>query len=228
MTRSPFLPIARNAPVRAFAKAQQGLAAIEFGLALPLLLLILFGFYELDRYVETTRQLERAAASVSQMLTQTASNVKRQDLDVAYESIKVLVPRVLQDSARKGHNWRDDIAVSMSSVSFAPTAPGCTSACTYTAKIAWSGGGSKRPCNVALSPVADSSRPTPTTLPTDVFGPNGVVAVDLTYNYAPLFAPKLFTGFTIKRSSFLQPRYLPPATYLKYAVAGGDDLVTTC
>jgi Flp pilus assembly protein TadG len=229
MTRSLRLQGDRKRPFHAFAKARQGLAAVEFAFALPLLLLILLGFYELDRYVETTRQLENAANSVSQMLTQTTKDqLTRGDLNLAYDSLMVLVPRVLQDSARKGHKWRDDITVSMSSVAFTNTTPGCTADCVYSARIAWSGGSSKRPCNTSLEAVDNDLTPSPATLPADAFGPNGIIVVDLAYDYTPLMANKLFPSFAIKRSSYLQPRYLPPASQLNYAVAGGDDLVTTC
>jgi len=210
-----------------FRRARGGLAAVEFAFAVPLLLLILLGFYELDRYVETTRQLERAAAAVAQMLTQTTTDVSRQDLVVATDSLRVLAPRVLQDSARLGVDWKSGVQLGMTSVAFS-TAPGCVSACVYSAKVSWSAGTSRRPCNVSLTAVADNTEPGATTLPTDVYGPNGLVVVDLAYAYAPVFATRLFHGFTIKRSAYLQPRYLKPATALAYAVPGGDDLVTAC
>jgi len=55
-----------------------------------------------------------------------------------------------------------------------------------------------------------------------------VIAVDIAFNYTPLFAASFMPPLTIKRSAFMQPRYTPGDAYLKYSVAGGDALVTTC
>jgi Flp pilus assembly protein TadG len=211
----------------AFARAEQGLVALEFALVVPLLLTAFVGFAEIDRYATTTRQLESAASAISQMLTQSTS-VTNGDLNFAYDSLTVLFPRVLDDSARKGVQWRDDISVAMSSVAFAKTNPACVTNCVYTAQVAWSGGSAKRPCATPLKSVPNTSLPSFTELPADAFGPNALVAVDLQFTYAPLFAPKLFGPVTIKRSGFLQARYAPANSYVKYAVAGGDSLVTTC
>lgn len=230
---TPSLPARRraSAPQSAacFVSAQQGLAAVEFAFAAPVLLLVLLGFVELDRYAWTTRQLENAANSITQMLTQTPTDkIERADLDFAYDSLMVLFPRVLEDSALRGHNWRNDISVSMSSVALAKSDPACVSNCAYSAKVAWSGGAGRRPCATPLTAVANDRRPSPTTLPRDAFGPNALVVVDLAYDYAPRFASKLFGSFRITRSSYMQPRYVAPSSYLKYAVAGGDAFVTTC
>lgn len=208
--------------------ARRGLAAVEFAIALPVLLAALLGFVELDRYVASTRQLEAAANSISQMLTQSAT-VTNSDLNFAYDLLMVLFPRVLEDSARKGvSSWRSDINVSMSSIAFAKQSPACTSNCVYTAQVAWSGGSAKRPCSQPLVSVPDDSPPAPTTFPASAFGPNALVVVDLEFAYTPLFAPKLFGSMTIKRSSYLQAREVAPLSYLKYAVPGGDTLTTTC
>lgn len=214
----------RTAPVKCILRDERGFAAVEFGLALPVLGLMLLGFVELDRYAWAARQMEVTANSIAQMLSQ-SQKVQPVDMKYAQDSVMVLFPRVLQDSARMGKNWSDTIQVGMSEVGFSPAAPGCVSACAYRAKVAWSGGSARRPCNAVLTAVTDSAAPSATTLPADAFGPNAIVVVDLSYSYQPLFAPKIFGPLTIKRSSYLQPRYVND---LKYAVAGGDSFVTTC
>lgn len=209
-----------------FLDATQGFAAVEFGLALPVLGLMLLGFVELDRYAWAARQLELTASSIGRMLSQSTTPLQPVDVKFARDSAMVLFPQVLGDSARAGHVWSDDISVTMSSVDFRNLTPGCSgAACVYEARVAWSGGPTKRPCNAPLAAAPNSATPTPTTLPTDAFGPDSIIVVDLTYAYKPLFAPKLFGGFTLKRSSFLQPRYLPA---VQYAIPGGDSYVTTC
>lgn len=220
-----------------FSRDADGFAATEFALALPVLLLMMLGFVELDRYAWATRQMETTATSIAQMLTQTGqgagkgllgatADVKPSDIEMARNSVQVLFPRVLADSARLKHKWSDDIAVGISSVSFKELNPGCVGpACKYEATVAWSGGNARRPCKIALTEKPNTEPPSATTLPSDAFGPNSIVVVDLTYAYKPLFAEKIFSGFTLKRSAYLQPRYV---SELKYAVAKGDSLVTTC
>ncbi|WBK00335.1 TadE/TadG family type IV pilus assembly protein [Methylocystis parvus] len=205
-------------------RENQGFAAVEFGLALPLLVLMLLGFVELDRYAWATRQLEVTANAIAQMLSQ-SQKVEPVDMKYAQDSAMVLFPRALQDGARLGKSWDNMIKVGMSSVGFAPTMPGCIANCTYQAKLSWSGGSDRRPCGAALTAVPDNTPPSKTTLPTDVFGPNSVIVVDLTFAYQPLFAAEIFGPLTIKRSSYLQPRYVDK---LPYSIAGGDSFVTTC
>lgn len=205
-------------------REKQGFVAVEFGLALPLLGLMLLGFIELDRYTWATRQLEMTANAIAQMLSQ-SQKVEPADMKYAQDSVMVLFPRALQDSSRLGQNWDKIVNVGMSAVGFTPTVPGCVAACTYQAKVAWSGGSDRRPCNTVLAAVPDNTTPSKTTLPTDVFGPNAVIVVDLAFAYQPLFAAKIFGPLTIRRSSYLQPRYV---NNLPYSVAGGDSFVTTC
>lgn len=211
---------------RAFLEATQGFAAVEFGLALPVLGLMLLGFVELDRYAWAARQLEKTAASIAQMVSQTTTVLRPVDVKFARDSAMVLFPQALQDSARFGRVWSDDISVTMSSVGFRNLTPGCTgAACSYEAKVAWTSGPAKRPCNAPLAAAPNAAAPTPATLPADAFGPESLIVVDLVYTYKPLFASKLFGGFTLKRSSYLQPRYL---SAVPYAVPGGDSFVTIC
>jgi Flp pilus assembly protein TadG len=231
-SRSAF--IKRRSPLqslRAMPRATQGLAAIEFGFSLPFFLLALFGFIEITRYVIATRQLEYAANSISEMLSRTQTMVTNADVNLAFDSLMVEFPLVLNDAARKGVSpWRNDISVSMNSIAFAPTVAGCTSNCTYEAKVAWSAGsaGARRPCGTPLASTPDVNTPTPTTLPADTFGPSALVAVDLSFSYAPLYGSQYIKPITIKRSSFLQARYVPANSYLKYDASTGTALVATC
>jgi Flp pilus assembly protein TadG len=214
-----------------FKTCKGGLAAVEFSMALPLLLMALLGFFELDRYLAMTRKLEITASSIAEMLTQSQSGIITPvDVTFAKDSTMVLFPAVLADSVRKGISWSKDINISMSSIVFSKVDPNCNTACTYNAQVAWSSGSNiiSRPCNTLLQPVADAQAPSPSTLASDAFGPVPVISVDLAFNYTPLFAASFMPAVTIKRSAYMQPRYTPGNAYLKYSVAGGDSLVTTC
>lgn len=53
----------------AFKKAIQGVAAIEFALLLPFLLLVVFGVYEITFYVEATRKLDNITNDIGYILS---------------------------------------------------------------------------------------------------------------------------------------------------------------
>lgn len=209
---------------KAFLVESQGFVAVEFALALPVLGLMLLGFIELDRYAWATRELETSSNAIAQMLSQ-LERVEPSDVKYAQDAVMVLFPRALEDSARLGTSWDRIVKIGMSEIDFTPTVPGCVSRCTYQAKVGWSGGTDRRPCNVVMTSVPNSQTPTRTTLPSDVYSPNSVIVVDLTFAYQPLFAANIFGPLTIRRTSYLQPRYV---NNLPYFAAGGDSFVTTC
>ncbi len=61
--------------LRKFRTAKSGLAAVEFSMAMPVLLVALLGFFELNRYITMTRKLEATANSIAEMLTQSQNGV---------------------------------------------------------------------------------------------------------------------------------------------------------
>ena len=207
----------------AFARSRRGIAAVEFALILPLMVVLTLGSVEVARLIIFTRKIELVANTAVEMLTQNGTGkVNYIDLHFAQDSTMVIFPQILQDAANKKISWSNDIAISMASVQFSPSPATCTSNCTYVANVVWNGGPNPRPCGTSLTPVADSSTPTPTTLPTDLYGPGSVLVVDIVYTYTPLFIQNLFGSIKISRSAFLAPRYVP---LVKYQVIAGDDQI---
>ncbi|MCX7900065.1 MAG: pilus assembly protein, partial [Methylocystis sp.] len=85
-----------------FIDAQEGVAALEFAIAAPLLVAMMLGFVELDRYVWATRELENTATSIARMITQAPppargefGSLKPADVMIAQNSVMVLFPRCL-------------------------------------------------------------------------------------------------------------------------------------
>jgi hypothetical protein len=145
---------------------------------------------------------------------------------------------MLQDAARKGISWKNDISVSIAGVLFSGLPANCTTSCTsYTANVVWNSGPNKRTCGVALTSAPDTAAPSKTTLPADVFpvAPSQgalLIVVDIVYNYTPifgstftaLFGSPLFGTIPIARSAYLAPRYVQyPPNNMKYKVVSGDD-----
>ena len=200
------------------------MAAVEFGLILPFLILLVLGGTEVGNFLYASRHVSLIANSIGQMLTRTTSGtVNYIDVSVARESAMVLYPQALAAAATQGKTWSQIMSVTMSSVVMTPTPTSCTSNCTYTAHVAWSGGSTPRSCSGTLASSTDTASPSPTALPTDAFVPGSLIVTDVVYNYQPMFGTSFLPAITIKRSSYVQPRYVAPTSYIKYSVISGDN-----
>jgi Flp pilus assembly protein TadG len=199
--------------VTLFLRSRRGVAALEFALIAPLLIALFLGGFELTRYMNAIRRITYLANSVAEMIAQnTTGSVNMVDIQFAQDSTMLIFPQVLSDSKGKGIPWGNDMTVDISAVDFTPTVSGCTSNCTYTAKVHWSTAG-YRPCSAPLSAVSDTAAPTATTLPSDVFGPGSLIVVDVVYTYTPVVATNIFGAMTIRHSAYLQPRYVASVNY---------------
>lgn len=209
-----------------------GVAAVEFALIFPILLALSAGLFEYSSFVRQARQLTDTANSIAEILAAGSDGtVDFSELHYAYDSAMLTFPRVLADSARKKIPWSDDITISLSGVSFSPAVKGCTSNCTYVAAINWTAAASQRACGSKPTAVANTAPPSATTLPTSLFTPvalpqggNGpplfVVVADVTYTWTPSVFTGLLSPVVMKRSSYINPRYV---NALKYTVISGDD-----
>ncbi|HEY4846446.1 MAG TPA: TadE/TadG family type IV pilus assembly protein [Methylocella sp.] len=234
------LPAKLYRRAKEFCGARQAIAATEFALVLPFLVILMLGSVEVSRAIIAARNVTAVATTASEMLSQGTRPVQYGDLHFASESTMVIFPQILQDAAQKGISWKNDISVSMAGVCFSP--PGstdcalpCTSNCV--ANVAWNSGPNKRTCGTPLTSAPDTAVPSKTTLPVDVFPAVGassagsLLVVDIVYNYTPmfgsaftaLFGSPLFGTIPIARSAYLAPRYVQFPKFTQYQVVSGDD-----
>ncbi len=106
----------------------------------------------------------------------------------------------------------------------------------YQANLVWTGGSAVRACNVHPAAVADASKPSAVTLPTDLFdtvttpaglaAPNFAVVVDVTYTWTPLVFSRFFGSITMSRSAYISPRYVQQVIYVK--IPGDDRFGAEC
>jgi hypothetical protein len=165
--------------------------------------------FESVRYIDISRQMTYLASSMATMITERTSAVNGNDVYFAFNSALVTFPQVLNDPARSGTAWNQYLSLTLSSVVFTPTIPGCTSGCTYVASVAWSLGTiSARSCSIPPIATSDTSLPSYTTLPQDVFTAGSVIVADVVYPFVPLLATRFMPSITLRRSVYLQPRYL--------------------
>jgi Flp pilus assembly protein TadG len=199
------LPIISN---RAFRPDASGVAAVEFALCAPIMMLLLLVGFDTARYIVAARRLAVVAATIGQMLSvSTTGQVAAADLQFYEDSTVAIFPQVLQDSYQQGLTWSKDIGMTVSTVNFTGTSP------SYQGLVNWTVGTNLRPCNVPMIATPDSASPSPTTLPTDVFGSGSLIVVDLSFRFRPTIATKLMNPLLIVRSFYVQPRYVPSLVY---------------
>lgn len=214
-------PASLHERVKQFWGERRAIAAVEFALVLPLLVILMLGSVEAARLITFARRVTLVATTAVEMITQNGTGtINYVDLHFAADSTMVIFPQILQDAAQKQVSWSNDISISMASVVFTPNPSTCTSNCAYIANVVWNSGPNKRTCGVPLTSVPDTSAPSKTTLPADVFGPGSIIVVDIVFSYTPIFGLGLFGTVPLARSAYLSPRYVP---LIKYAVVSGDD-----
>ena len=114
------LPAKLYRRAKEFWRARQAIAATEFALVLPLLIMLMLGSVEVARVIIAARNVTAVATTASEMLSQGTRPVQYGDLHFASESTMVIFPQILQDAAQKGISWKNDIAISIAGVCFSP------------------------------------------------------------------------------------------------------------
>jgi Flp pilus assembly protein TadG len=223
------------APQRKFFQDRRGVALVEFATLFPILVLLLFGAYDLARGADAVRGLTRLSNSIATMLaTNSTGYVNYTNLHYAFDSAAVIFPQVLRDASSKNIAWRNDISISMAGVGFVPTVVGCTVGCTYVSQIYWTSGSMNRACGTSPAATADNAAGSnPLVLPNDLFtpvatpaggnaAPNFVIVVHVTYRWTPLIGRGFLPSITFQRSAFLAARYAPGGV-VKYNAIPNDD-----
>ncbi len=194
-----------------FKRADDGVAAIEMALVLPMLVVLFLGTVEISRFYLISKRVNNVAASMAQLLsTSTAARTERQ-LQFIADGIYT-IPTIEPDTRLAGnHVWKAH-NVSLSSIEFVPLDKNCQTAnCKFDAVVRYSfsvDGDQMRPCGKATK-VADNVSLTRMTLPESIYGPGSVLVVDVSYAYRPLFGSKFLGELTLFRTSFMAPRYMP-------------------
>ncbi|KQQ14719.1 pilus assembly protein TadE [Methylobacterium sp. Leaf123] len=230
-----------------FRAAEGAVAAIEFALILPTLLLILFAGTQVVAYIDATRKVELVAHSISQMISQsvppdnsTVARVNATDLHFAYDATLVLFPYVMKDAKRQGRPWWQNISINYASIQFKAKNATCQSnldtsvdlSPCYDAKVVWTttgtaqpGGNNYRPCDTPQLPSADDAASSRTTLPRSTYGPGSLVVIDVAFDFTPTFGSGFVSAVRIARSAYVQPRY---ASLVSFDTTNNDGIATKC
>ena len=216
-------------------RARGGVAAIEFALVAPLMVVSCAGLYDLTTGFLAWQRLNLATLAIAQIATAMAAGstvtntLSLAQAQTASSAIYAYLPDTLSAAP-------SSFSVTLSSVVMLPAVPGCVSNCTYTAHVAWTGvyqgtpsPSLERPCDAsggsALNSVPDTASPSPGTLPADVYSVAPLLVVDVTYTFRPLFLT-MFSGDVLMR----RPVYFPARaglteSWIQYSPGASDPTV---
>lgn len=200
---------------RRLLRDDSGIAAVEFALILPMMLVIYFGCAELTQGLTATRRSSEVALALSNLVAEQASSVNLTDSEIANvfaSSSDIMTP--FSTSTLK---------MTVSSVEFVTDSKASTG---FDAKIRWTitnNGGTPRPCQI-LTAVANSSTPSATTMPTGIYPTSGsaqatAIIADVVYTFTPSFGEKLLawsskaSSLTFTHTTYMRPRNEYSITY---------------
>jgi Flp pilus assembly protein TadG len=189
---------------------RRAVAAVEFALLLPVLVVITLSLTDVTNAVITWWRLSAAANAIARIGTSYAAtesntnSLSTSQATTASTAIFAVIPGLTTAPLSQ-------YGVTLSSVVMTPTVAGCTSNCTYTANTAWSvvaqgTAGTARSCGT-LGAAANDASATISTLPPDAFSSSPLLVVDVTYDFIPLFT-NLF-GVKLK---WMETAYMAPRT----------------
>jgi Flp pilus assembly protein TadG len=172
------------ASIRKFVNNRSGLAALEFALLAPMMVLVLFGAIELTELLATNRRSENTAASVADVVSRDTS-INDDEIDDLWAAAATLM----------FPNSSSPLMMRVSSVQVVNNA---------TATVLWSEG------HNGYSPRADGSA---MTLPAGMMIPGtSVIVAETSYNYTPPIGVFLDIAFNLDHIEYRRPRIADPVT----------------
>jgi len=171
---------------RRFLKEDRGAIAIEFGLVISSLIVILMGCFECSRYILLNQKLDRTATSVADLIAQSSGVTTGVLSDTYAAAIAQTQPFDLNGSGR----------VIITSV-YRPD--------TNAAKVSWQcqGGGSFTSATSKVG-AKGADATLPSTLPVDVS--ENIVVAEVFYNYKPFLFKGIFQPAVFLHTTYMRPR----------------------
>jgi Flp pilus assembly protein TadG len=176
---------------RRFRRTEKGLAAVEFGLILPVLITMLFGMGELSLAVFCRTDVSQVASTVSDLVAQ-ESTVGSSDLSNVYNAANtILYPYYPKLSSGKP-------TIRITSVIYDTTTNSTT-----VGKVAWT---CSQSGNAALSPASRAFNSNVTFSQPLLSSGGSVVMVEVAYNYASPTTQVVAGSYTMKDQFYTKPR----------------------
>lgn len=230
---------------------ESGIAAVEFGLILPLMLMIYMGLVELSRGMRTAQRLDLVAHTLAdltaQKLPQTSTNpdtspcpplspyttpacLSETDITAIFAAANTLMGLPTSSTSLK-------MTISEVEIVGTPTA----APTAWTANTRWTvtrNGGASRPCQALtganVAPVSVNNIPTSYVQVTNgVSPPTGpIIVADVVYNYSPRVHFEFFKWnspptWSMQRTSYAPVRNTYRPSHILYYMTSGTNCQAT-
>jgi Flp pilus assembly protein TadG len=173
--------------MRRFGASRQGMAMVEFGLMLPVLMVLFYGMVEVTRYILITQKVEKLAHSVADMTSQSQTTTLSALNQVMAAASDIMNPYSLSSNGR----------IIISSLYREPN--------TVNAKVNWrhEGGGTLIATSQLGALGATPAMPGGFTFDER----ENVISAEVFYQFSPLLTNRFFGTKTIYRAAFYKPRF---------------------
>jgi Flp pilus assembly protein TadG len=194
-----------------FRRARDGVAAVEFAIVLPLMVLVYVGSNEISQAMMANRGATISARTLADLISQQQNNVSIQDSD--------LVQAFSAAAATMSPFPSSSLAMTLTSIEFTsnPASP-----YGYDAKPRWTAtqnGGTPRPCQV-LTPSSNTASPSTTTMPQGLYGSASMIVADVAYSYSgALFVTRLTQLGAPQLLQFSRTAYMRPRNWISTSPA---------
>jgi Flp pilus assembly protein TadG len=169
-----------------FRRDRRGVAAIEFALILPVLVLLTLGCFEVPRYVLLWQRLERASSGVSDLVAQADEPITANQMSDIFSAAKIMMqPYAIFTNGN----------IVVTSINNPTGGTGV--------KNTW-----RVSCPSGVSGSFGAINSTPVGLPAGLSPTldNEVLVTEVSFTYKPVFSTIIYQGSTLKAIAYTRPR----------------------
>lgn len=172
--------------LRRFAEGAQGVAAIEFALVLPIVLLLLLGCFEVPRYVMIYQKVARTSSGIADLVAQADEPLTKNQMDDIFTAGKTMMQP--NDVVANGRIY-------VSSINN-PSGNGVT--------VTWRRQYGSLNVNSAFTVGQNPTSALPAGLAP--ISNEEVLVAEVFFNYTPVFSNLIYSGSQLTKVSYTRPR----------------------
>ncbi len=176
-----------------FRRAQDGVAYLEFAIALPFMITLLMGAIEVGRYIVIAQKVEKTAFTLSDILSQGKTLSSADLTNMIFASSQVMLPYtmgadgyVIVSSIEQTGTYS---AANPAKVTWQYTSSGVNGSWTHASLVGLVGGTATIPSGMTLNDK------------------DNIIVTELFYNYTPIIGTNgVITGGMIYKTAVFKPR----------------------
>ena len=195
------------ARLRAFRASTHALAGLEFALIAPLLITLFLGTVEISRYLGVLKRVQNAASDIALAISASDETISGSTLWRHYATLPFLIPDVISDMRLSSErNWSNQARMNVTFVVHRDIRRrNCGAWCKSRFNVLWSYGRDSRACGEWKVETRRAKRDRLPRLFYDE-GQN-FIAVEIRYEFQPLFARFMRGAIVIDETFFVPPKY---------------------